>query len=158
MPGGVIFADSCKLVCTGKDQDIHGASQAACWTTANGEQADENRKLRFIRLEPSGLAFSGGQINGSGGPYIVATEYRWPWSCALSPGLGIPCWPNPVRRVLWDVETGKETLSWAVPKQHFDMHEFEPRTVVDAYAVGLSVSGKYLAEGGEASVQLYAIE
>jgi hypothetical protein len=158
MLAGVIFADSCKVACTGKDQDINGASHAACWNTANGEQADENRRLRFISIEPSGLAFSGGQINASGGPFLLATQYRLPWWCALSPGLGIECWPNPVRRVLWDVETGKETLSWAVPKQHLDMQELEPRRVMDAYAVGLSVTGKYLAEGGEASVQLYAIE
>ena len=155
--GGVAFADSCKALCSGKDQDVHGNSHAACWKTPSGEQTQENRHIRFLNWEPSGLAFSGGQINGSGGSFVISTTYKWPWYCVLS-GMGISCFADPVRRILWNVATGEETLTWAVPKQRMEMWELNPRTVSDSYAVGLSPTGRYVAEGGEGSVQLYVIQ
>ena len=62
--------------------------------------------------------------------------------------------PHPKQRVLWNIETSQEVLSWPGQRQEFrfrDRHRSEP------FALALSSTGKYLAEAGAGQLQFYAV-
>jgi hypothetical protein len=146
--GGLILADSCKLICSsygvpsGKEP-----AHAACWSTESGARIAEDAKLTTTTQE----AFA-----GSGGALIAVTVSHWAclngkfWQFFDIDGCATP----ETHRVLWNIETGQEALSWPVLKQPFRILN---RETSGPFALALSSTGRYLAEGGAGHVQLYAV-
>jgi len=119
----------------------------ACWSTETGEKIADDPKLTRTDRE----AFA-----GSGGALLAVTVSHWAclngkfWQYLDMDG----CASRPTRRVLWNVETGQEALSWPVLNQQYSIRN-EKRS--DPFGLAISATGKYLAEGGAGRVQLYSV-
>ena len=146
---GILLADSCKAVCSAvRSEQNKMPDHAACWSTITGAKLSEVLKLTLTYLE----AFA-----GSGGALVAMTVSNWSclegkfWEFLDMQGCGEP---HPKQRVLWNIETSQEVLSWPVQRQEFrfrDRHRSEP------FALALSSTGKYLAEAGAGQLQFYAV-
>ena len=145
--GGVILAYSCKAICAGEYQVANMNFHAACWSTDTGGKILGDSRLTRTDHQA---------FDGSGGTLLAVRVSHWAclagkfWQYLDMDG----CVSRPTRRVLWSIETGQEILSWPIPKQQFSIRE---RMLPDPYALALSATGKYLAEGGAGRVQLYAV-
>jgi hypothetical protein len=144
--GGMILADSCKAICSGiKDGK---AFHAACWSTRTGEKIVDDARL--TRTDEQ-------QFNASGGTLLAVTVSQWAcrnsrfWQVLDMDG----CASRESRRVLWNVETGQEVVSWPVQRQQISV---VGRKQSSLFAIALSPSGRYLAEGGMGRVQLYDVQ
>ena len=146
---GTIFADSCKAICSGEGHvnDRKASSHAACWNTDTGEKIRDDAKL----TRTQGEAYVGG-----GGALLAVTVSHWEchdskfWQVLDMDG----CATRLTGRVLWNIKTGEEVLSWPVLNQEFRIGD-QKRS--GPFALALSETGKYLAEGGSGRVQLYEV-
>lgn len=146
--GGMMFADSCRAICSGESQGKGDkAFHAACWSTSTGVKILDDARL----TRTDGEAFA-----GSGGALLAVTVSRWAclegkfWQYLDVDG----CASRPTQRVLWNIETGQEVLSWPVSNQQFSVRQ---RKLSGPFALALSATGKFLAEGGAGRAQLYAV-
>jgi hypothetical protein len=147
--GGTIFADSCKAICSGERSvnDRKASSLAACWSTSTGEKILEDAKLTRTDNE----AYVGG-----GAALLAVTVSHWTcldgkfWRNLDMDG----CATRLTGRVLWNIRTGEEVLSWPVREQQLGVGD---RKSSGPFALALSETGKYLAEGGLGRVQLYEV-
>ena len=125
----------------------------ACWDTRNGAKIGEDVKLTL----PVGATE---KFNGSGGELLAVTVAHITclggkfWQALDMNGCG----NGPMRRVLWSVKTGREIVSWPVLVQRYTSHfNGENILTIGPFALALSSTGKYLAEGGAGRIQLYAV-
>jgi hypothetical protein len=146
---GTIFTDSCKTICAGEGHvnDRKAWSHAACWSTSTGEKILEDTRLTRTDREA---------YMGVGGALLAVTVSHW--ACNDSKFLQAldmgGCASRPTGRVLWNIETGQQVLSWPVREQQISIGDRKSST---PFALSLSATGKYLAEGGSGRVQLYAV-
>ena len=146
--GGIILADSCKAICSGDGMwKSKETFHAACWSTQSGAKVAEDPKLTLTYHEAFG---------GSGGPRLAVTVSHWAcrngkfWQFFDIDGCATP----QTHRVLWNIETGQEVLSWPVLNQPLRIGN---RDTSGPFALALSSTGKFLAEGGAGRVQLYRV-
>lgn len=147
--GGMILADSCKAICAGESHlKEKNTSHDACWSTNSGAKIADDARL--TRTDEQAF-------DGSGGALVAVTVSRSVcrdsafWRYLDMDG----CASRTTRRVLWNIETNEEVLSWPVLSQQLSIRG---RKASDPFGVALSSTGKYLAEGGAGRVRLYALQ
>jgi hypothetical protein len=149
--GGTAFGDSCAVVCAGQPAaQANQQGHAACWSIQTGEKTAKIWTscsiLRSIRLSPSVKI-------GSPHPYTKSGASREVFGGIRYGG----CFTASKRRVVWNVRTGQEALSWGLSEQKFQMGRPDGRLLSQPFAVALSAKHEFLSEGGDGRVQIYAI-
>lgn len=158
LSGGERFARQCQVLCTGAEPAGRaaksGEGDAACWDIQKGAKVSENTGVQLSNIVgPTGIA-------GSGGDLLLLNDYK---ITSLEGGLWQffdlqTSWSHLKRRVLWNVSTGQEVVSWRPPTQQIEYHLLKEHVIKSLpFAASLSPTGKFLAEGGSGIVRLYSI-
>jgi hypothetical protein len=149
--GGMVFADSCRAVCAGKLRVDSKGYSAACWDIETGKQNIEKASVTLTNL-PS--------FDAVAEDWIASTVFSW--SC-LEGKLWVfldmnGCATKLKRRVVWNVRTGQESISWRPPEQKIELPGSGHNRVSEPFAFTLSPHHRFMAEGGSGQVQLYGFQ
>lgn len=157
--GGFVFSDQGKLVCSANSRAGKQAPDAACWDIRTGAKIAENDK---VAVDWEGIAGAGGDLLAiTDSKYISHQGKLWVF-LDMNNDYSVP-----QRRLLWDIRTGKEIASWGeltMPWGGLQQKELWGRDLKDAstittpFVLSLSPTGKYVAEGGSASVSVYSVQ
>lgn len=131
------FGDNGKIICGG------GMAKAPvrCWDVDSGKRMAEATSV------------SGGMpiAVSSRGHYAVASDFRAVSATPFSRAMEVLR-----RRVIWDVKTAKDVVSWHPELQTYDVGIRPVKRKWSVFAI--SPTGDYFAEGGDGSLRLYTIK
>jgi hypothetical protein len=136
------FVDGGKAMCGGGDVEDTGKAPLSCWEVDSGEKISEAPTINGG--EPIAAAAHSSRI--------IASDFRR----ANRPLFSDNYVAILQRRVVLDVRTGKELVSWRPQSQSYininNEREEEP------FQFAISPDGQYIAEGGNGTIHLYKIE
>ena len=157
--GGFLFSDQGRLACSGNSRPGKLGADPACWDTRTGAKTVEIDK---VAVDWQGIASAGGDLLAiTDSKYVSHQGKVWVF-LDMNNDYSVP-----QRRLLWNVRTGKEIASWGeltMPWGGFQQKELwgrdlkEATTMTTPFVLSLSPTGKYVAEGGSASVSVYSVQ
>ncbi len=145
---GAVFADSCRVVCAGKLRSDSKGYSAACWNIESGDVSVDKASVTLTD-RPS--------FDAVAEDWVASTVFAWSclegkfWVFLDMDG----CVAKVKRRVVWNVRTGQESISWSPPEQEIDQPGSARKRVLESFAFTMSAHHRFIAEGGAGRVRVY---
>jgi hypothetical protein len=134
------FANGGKLIC-----GIRGPStnqSVTCWDVDSGKEISTFSRLSYLDLRTA--AHAARAVVPDFGKKLDLIDWFW--------------YPGSLKkRSVWDLESGKEILSWKPKAQTILLQERPYGPVEQPYRFAISPDGEYIVEGGAGAVSLYRI-
>jgi hypothetical protein len=145
LPGRVRFVESGKVICQANFVERAGRIPVSCWDIASGQKIGEGPTVN------GGLPFA----TSASASRVVASDYFYIWNPFMDNSAGGIL----KRRVVWDIRTSKELTSWRPDPQTYTNTELRPpKEIKERFNFAISPDGRFIAEGGNGTLRLYAIE
>jgi hypothetical protein len=139
------------VVCAGKLRGDSKGYYATCWDIETGAATVEKTTVTLAD-RPS--------FDAVAEDWVASTVYKW--SC-LEGKLWVfldldGCFAKLKRRLIWNVRTGEDVVSWNPAEQKVEMPGSVHKPVSEASAFTLSSKRNFMAEGGSGRVQVYRLQ